>query len=49
MRSNVLEMTPPLTINDTEIDAALDLLDQALKDVAAGIVPDPETLDFSGW
>jgi 4-aminobutyrate aminotransferase len=49
MRSNVLEMTPPLTITDTEIDAALDLLDQALKDVAAGIVPDPETLDFSGW
>lgn len=49
MNSNVLEMTPPLTITDGEIDAALDLLDQALTDVAAGIVTDPATLDFSGW
>lgn len=49
MNSNVLEMTPPLTIENHEIDKALELLDRAFADVAAGTVPDPSTLQFSGW
>ena len=49
MNSNVLEMTPPLTIENHEIDKALELLDRAFADVAMGTVPDPSTLQFSGW
>ena len=49
MSGNVLEMTPPLVIADAEIDAALEILDRALEDVAAGRVPDSVLEDFAGW
>lgn len=49
MSSNVLEMTPPLTISDAEIDQALDILDRAFRDVAAGRVCDAVLADFAGW
>ncbi|OCP22076.1 MULTISPECIES: aspartate aminotransferase family protein [unclassified Ensifer] len=49
MNANVLEMTPPLTISDTDIDRALDILDRALGDVAAGRVSDAVLADFAGW
>lgn len=49
MNSNVLEMTPPLTISDAEIDQALAILDRALSDVAAGRVSDAVLADFAGW
>ncbi|NRQ18779.1 2-aminohexano-6-lactam racemase [Ensifer sesbaniae] len=49
MNSNVLEMTPPLTITVQDIDAALDILDQAFDDVGAGRVSDTVLADFAGW
>ncbi|KOF17938.1 aminotransferase [Ensifer adhaerens] len=49
MNSNVLEMTPPLTISDADIDQALDILDRAFGDVAAGRVSDAVLADFAGW
>lgn len=49
MNSNVLEMTPPLTITDQDIDAALDILDQACDDVMANRVSDDVLADFAGW
>ncbi len=49
MNSNVLEMTPPLTISDAEIDQALAILDRALGDVAAGRVSDAVLANFAGW
>ena len=49
MNSNVLEMTPPLTITDQDIDAALDILDRAFDDVGAGRVSDAVLTDFAGW
>lgn len=49
MNSNVLEMTPPMTITDQDIDAALDILDRAFDDVGAGRVSDSVLADFAGW
>lgn len=49
MNSNVLEMTPPMTISDAEIDQALAILDRALGDVTAGRVSDAVLADFAGW
>ncbi len=49
MNSNVLEMTPPLTITDQDIDTALEILEQAFDDVTAGRVADTVLADFAGW
>lgn len=49
LNSNVLEMTPPLTLSDGEVDRALDLLDRAFADVEAGRVSDRVLEDFAGW
>ena len=49
MESNVLELTPPLTISADEIDEGLAILDRALEDVAAGRVSDEDVAAFAGW
>ena len=49
MESNVLELTPPLTISADEIDEGLAILDRALEDVAAGRVRDEDVAAFAGW
>ena len=38
--TDVLELTPALTISDPEIDEGVELIGQALADVAAGRVSD---------
>lgn len=49
VNSNVLELTPPLTLTLEEAQSGLDILDRALADVADGKV-DPELLQaFQGW
>ncbi len=47
MNGNVLEMTPPLTVTEDEIRAALDILDRALTDFHT--VPDAAMTQFAGW
>jgi 4-aminobutyrate aminotransferase len=49
MASNILELTPPLNLTKREALEAVDLLGQALTDVAAGAVPDAKVAAFAGW
>ena len=47
--SNVLELTPPLTITDHEIERALSLLNEVLLDLEAGQIDKMATKEFAGW
>ncbi len=49
MSSNVLEMTPPLTLTAGEAAEAVSILDRALTDIAEGRVPDDIAAGFEGW
>ena len=49
MESNVLELTPPLTLNEQESKLGLEILDQAISDVTNGLVPDSAIEDYKGW
>lgn len=49
IESNVLELTPPLTITENEMDQALGLLDQALTDLADGKIAPVFAAGFTGW
>ena len=49
MDSNVLELTPPLTLTEFELEEGLASLDQAFEDVANGKVSDTEVARFAGW
>jgi 4-aminobutyrate aminotransferase len=46
---NVLEITPPLILTEQECDLGLQILDQALADVAAGRVSDEALAEYVGW
>ena len=47
--SNVLELTPPLTITAREVDLGLDLLDQAITDVENGKTDPAASKAYAGW
>lgn len=46
---NVLEVTPPLVISDSEVDHAVELLNTAIRDAVAGRVDAAAVKEFSGW
>lgn len=46
---NVLEITPPLVITDDEVDRAVDLLVQGIREAAGGTVSDDQIAPYSGW
>lgn len=47
--SNVLEITPPLTLTRADVDRGVDILDRSLADVEAGRVPDAKLGSYAGW
>ncbi|MGY2811945.1 aspartate aminotransferase family protein [Bradyrhizobium sp. USDA 4506] len=49
VNSNVLELTPPLTLTREEADRGVEMLDMALTDVEAGKVDPALAGAFAGW
>jgi len=49
IHGNVIELTPPLTITEADVDEALSVLDQALSDIEAGRFDDAKLAPYSGW
>jgi 4-aminobutyrate aminotransferase len=49
LHSNVLEITPPLTLSRADADEGLEKLEAALGDVEAGRVSEEEVARFAGW
>jgi 4-aminobutyrate aminotransferase len=47
--ANVIEMTPPLTLTEADVDEALAILDHALVDVEAGRFDDAKLAPYAGW
>ncbi|MBO0678443.1 aspartate aminotransferase family protein [Mycolicibacterium sp. S2-37] len=46
---NVLEVTPPLVLTETEAARAAEILGAAIADAAAGRVDDEEVAKYAGW
>jgi 4-aminobutyrate aminotransferase len=49
LRANVLELTPPLTLSEAEAREGIDIIDQALTDVARGLISDADVAPFMMW
>jgi 4-aminobutyrate aminotransferase len=49
LRANVLELTPPLTLSEAEACEGIAIIDQALTDVARGLVSDADVAPFMMW
>ncbi|HEX3328233.1 MAG TPA: aspartate aminotransferase family protein [Actinomycetota bacterium] len=47
--SNVMEITPPLTLTEDEVGEGLEILDRAIGEVEAGEVPDEKLGSYVGW
>ncbi|MGA2665265.1 MAG: aspartate aminotransferase family protein [Nitrososphaerales archaeon] len=45
---NVIEITPPLVIQDEELEAGAEILDRAIADVERGLVPDSVVRPYTG-
>ena len=49
IRGNVLEFTPPLTLSEAEVEEGIAIVDQAMTDVASGLVSDADVSPFIMW
>jgi 4-aminobutyrate aminotransferase len=47
--SNVLEITPPLTLTRSDVDEGVEKLEAAMTDVEKGEIRDEEVARFAGW
>jgi 4-aminobutyrate aminotransferase len=46
---NVLEITPPLILTESEVDEGVGILDQAIDDAVAGRVDEDAVAVYAGW
>ena len=46
---NVLEITPPLVMTESEADRAAEILGDAIADAAAGKVDESKVARYAGW
>jgi 4-aminobutyrate aminotransferase len=49
LRANVLEFTPPLTLSEAEAMEGVAIVEQALRDVARGMVSDSDVAPYMMW
>jgi 4-aminobutyrate aminotransferase len=49
LRSNVLELTPPLILTETQARRGVEIVGAAIADVVAGRVPDEALSAYAGW
>lgn len=49
LAANVLEIMPPLTLSEAECDEGLAIINKALGDVTAGLVPDEAVQAYMNW
>lgn len=49
LKGNVLELTPPLTLSETEAEEGIDIIDRAMTDVRHGLVSDTDVAPFMMW
>lgn len=49
IHSNVIEITPPLTISREEIDTAVSILDQSFRDLQSGRINMDRIKQYAGW
>lgn len=49
LNSNVLELTPPLVLSQSEASQGIEILKQAITDVEHGLVPDEKIEGYQGW
>ena len=49
IHSNVMEITPPLTLTEDEVEEGVGILDRAIGEVEAGRVPDEAVARYAGW
>lgn len=47
--NNVLRIQPPLVITKEQIDTALDIIEESIKDYLAGDIPDEVLKEAKGW
>lgn len=49
VRDNVLELTPPLFVSETELRTGLEIVFQSIDDAVDGLVPREVLDEFGGW
>jgi 4-aminobutyrate aminotransferase len=49
LTSNVIELTPPLTITTADVEEMLAIFDHALTDIEDGRFDDDKLAGYAGW
>jgi len=49
LHGNVLEITPPLTLTEAEVDEGVAIVDQALTDIGKGMISEQDVAPFMMW